>query len=208
MSGTMTTVVVIVVVLAVIAVAVLASVALRNRGRRQLRDRFGPEYERAVEETGDRRQAERELRERVDRRRELPIRDLDPAARDRYVEEWRAVQARFVDDPRAAVSSADQLLTAVMRDRGYPAESFEQQVADVSVDHAGSVDAFRRGHEVLADARGQAATDDLRKAMVRYRELFEELVGAPVGAQAAAEHRAATPEPTRDDRNDDREVTS
>jgi len=206
MSGTMTTVVVIVVVLAVIALAVLVAVGLRNRSSQRLRDRFGPEYERTVEETGDRRQAEQVLRERVDRRRELPIRELDETARARYLEQWRGVQSRFVDDPRGAVSAADELVTSVMRDRGYPAESFEQQVADVSVDHAGAADAFRHGHEVLADARGQAATDDLRQAIVRYRELFEELVGARV-TPAGATESAADAAPA-ESRRGDREVTS
>lgn len=189
MSSTMTIVVAIVVVLAVIVLALLVAAGLRERRSHRLRERFGPEYERAVEETGDRRQAERLLQERMHRREELPVRDLDPAARDRYVERWRVIQTQFVDDPRGAVVAADELVTAVMRDRGYPAETFEQQVADVSVDHAGTVDAYRRGHEVLSDARGQAATDDLRQAMVRYRALFEDLAGTRAAA-ADAEPRA------------------
>ncbi|HXM58330.1 MAG TPA: hypothetical protein VOB72_23215 [Candidatus Dormibacteraeota bacterium] len=192
MSSTMTIVVAVVVVLAVVAIAVLVMVGMRQRRSHQLRERFGPEYERAVEETGDQRQAERLLQERMQRRQELPIRDLDPTARDRYVERWRAIQTQFVDDPRGAVVAADELVTAVMRDRGYPAETFEQQVADVSVDHAASVEEYRRGHEVLSDARGQAATDDLRQAMVRYRALFEDLVGtrATVSTAEAEPDRA------------------
>jgi FtsZ-interacting cell division protein ZipA len=187
MSSTMTIVIAVVVVLAVIALALLVAAGLRDRRSQRLKDRFGPEYERAVEETGDRQQAEQLLRERVDRRQELPIRDLEPAARERYAEEWRAIQMRFVDDPRGAVATADQLVTSVMRDRGYPAESFEQQVADVSVDHANAVDAYRRGREVLGSAREQVATDDLRQAMVHYRELFEDLLGdsAPTPGPAA-----------------------
>ncbi len=177
MSSPMTIVIAVVVVLAVIALVLLVAAGLRDRRSQQLRARFGPEYERAVEETGDRQRAERLLRERMERRRELPIRDLEPAARKRHAEGWRAIQGRFVDDPKGAVAAADEMVTRLMRDRGYPAESFEQQVADVSVDHAGAVDAFRRGHEVLADARGQVATDDLRKAMVHYRDLFEDLLG-------------------------------
>jgi FtsZ-interacting cell division protein ZipA len=192
MSSTMTIVIAVVVVLAVIALALLVAAGLRDRRSQRLKDRFGPEYERTVEETGDRRQAERLLRERVERRDELPIRDLEPAARERYAEEWRSVQTRFVDDPRGAVAAADQLVTAVMRDRGYPAESFEQQVADVSVDHAHTVDAYRRGRQVLGDARQQAATDDLRQAMVHYRELFEELLGEPVHGTPAAGRREVT----------------
>jgi hypothetical protein len=177
MSSTMTIVIAVVVVLAVIALALVAAAGMRSRRSQQLRERFGPEYDRAVEETGDRQRAERQLQERMRRHDELPIRDLEPAARQRYSDEWRAAQSRFVDDPRGAVAAADQLLIRVMRDRGYPAESFEQQVADVSVDHPGGADAYRRAHEVLANARGQVATDDLRQGMVQYRELFVVLVG-------------------------------
>jgi hypothetical protein len=195
MSGTMAIVIAVVVVLAVIALALLLAAALRDRRSQRLRSRFGPEYERAVEETGDRQQAERLLQERMQRRQALPIRDLEPAARESYTMEWRAVQSRFVDDPRGAVTEADDLVTRVMRDRGYPAESFEQQVADVSVDHASEVDAYRRGREVLADARGQAATDDLRRAMVHYRQLFVVLVGEP---DQPADTRAPRDEPVQD----------
>ena len=180
MSSTMTIVIAIVVVLAIVAVGLLVVAAMRSRRSQQLRQRFGTEYERAVDETGDQHQAERLLQDRMDRRRELPIRDLEPAARERYAMEWHAVQSRFVDDPRGAVASADQLVTSVMRDRGYPAESFEQQVADVSVDHADTVDAYRRGRDVLANARGEVATDDLRQAMVHYRQLFEDILGGHV----------------------------
>jgi FtsZ-interacting cell division protein ZipA len=192
MSSTMTIVLVVVVVLAVIALALLLTTGMRGRRSHQLRDRFGPEYDRTVERTGDRRQAERELEDRVRRHDELPIRDLEPAARERYAEGWQAVQIRFVDDPRGAVAAADQLLISVMRDRGYPAESFEQQVADVSVDHPKGADAYRRGREVLANARGQVATDDLRQGMVLYRELFVELVGeiGPPRQEAGGETRA------------------
>ena len=192
MSSTMTIVVAVVVVLAVIALALLVAAGLRDRRSQRLRDRFGPEYQRAVDETGDRHQAERLLRERMERREELPIRDLEPSARQRYAQEWRSIQMRFVDDPRGAVAAADQLISSVMRDRGYPAESFEQQVADVSVDHGSTVDAYRRGRQVLADAREQVATDDLRQAMVHYRALFEELLGEPVHDAPAAGRREVT----------------
>src|SRR3982074_184829 len=135
MSSTMTIVIAVVVVLAVIALALVAAAGMRSRRSKQLGERFGPEYDRAVEETGDRQRAERQLQERMRRHDELPIRDLEPAARQRYSDEGRAAQSRFVAAPRVAVAAADQLLIRVMRDRGYPAESFEQQVADVSVDH-------------------------------------------------------------------------
>ncbi|HEY4028544.1 MAG TPA: hypothetical protein VGO86_19110 [Candidatus Dormibacteraeota bacterium] len=183
MSSTMTIVVAVVVVLAVIAFAVL--LGLRVYRSRHLRARFGPEYQRAVEETGDRRAAERQLHEREQRREQLPIRELGPTARQGYAMEWRAVQSRFVDDPASAVGAADELVTRLMRERGYPTESFEQQVADVSVDYAGAAESYRRARAILQRARGQVATDDLRQAMVHYRELFEELLGEPAGTTAA-----------------------
>lgn len=196
MSSTMAIVLVVVVVLVVIALVLLLTVGMRGRRSQQLRDRFGPEYDRTMERTGDRKETERELEERVRRHDELPIRDLEPAARQRYADEWLAVQSRFVDDPRGAVTAADELLTRVMRDRGYPAESFEQQIADVSVDHPGGADAYRRAREVLANARGQVATDDLRQGMVLYRELFVELVGdvRPERPEAATERQEAAAE--------------
>ncbi len=177
MSGT-TIVITVVVALAVIALALVLALAFRNRRSRGLRERFGPEYDRAVEETGDRQRAERLLAERVERHRDLDLHELEPAARGRYIEEWRVVQLRFVDDPGGAVGEADDLVASLMRELGYPTESFEQQVADVSVEHADAVPSYRRAHE-LATARGQAATDDLRRAMVHYRELFENLLGTP-----------------------------
>jgi hypothetical protein len=189
MSSTMAVVVAVVVVLAIVALVLLLTVGLRDYRSRRLRVRFGPEYERAVEETGDRHAAERLLHEREERRQELRIRDLDPEARERYTAEWRGVQSRFVDDPVDAVGAADDLVTRVMRDRGYPTDSFEQQVADVSVDHAGAAASYRRARAVLTSARDQVATDDLRQAMVRYRELFVELVGAQTDAAAIRQAR-------------------
>jgi len=135
------------------------------------------------------------LSERVERRRELPIRELEPAARQRL----RAAVARGAGPgsstiPGAAVVAADELTTRLMRDRGYPAESFEQQAADVSVDHAGAVPGYIRAHQVLVSARDQAATDDLREAMVQYRVLFEQVLGEPPVA-ATERPVAATEQP-------------
>jgi len=133
-----------------------------------------------VEATGDRDQAERSLEQRVERRRELQIRELSPEAREQYVEEWRAVQSRFVDDPRGAVDDADGLVSRAMSHRGYPEGDFEQHAADVSVDHAAAVPGYRSAHDVLlSGARSEVATDDLRQAMMHYRELFAQLVGEP-----------------------------
>jgi hypothetical protein len=162
----------------VVAVAGWTSVA-RRRARRteKLREGFGPEYERTVEETGSQRRAEAELEERVERHGRLDIRPLSQEARERYAESWRATQARFVDEPGAAVAEADRLVQAVMRDRGYPIDNFEQRAADVSVDHPHLVENYRAAHEIsLSNDRGEATTEDLRQAMVHYRSLFEELL--------------------------------
>jgi len=178
--STVTIVIAVLVVLALIAVGVALTTGLRRWRSRQLRSRFGPEYERVVEATGDRGQAERSLEQRVERRRGLQIRELSRMDRDQYTGEWRAVQTRFVDDPRAAVDEADALISRVMTERGYPEGDFEQHAADVSVDHAVAVPGYRRAHAVLlSSARSQVATDDLRQAMVHYRDLFSQLVGEP-----------------------------
>ena len=174
------TALVIAIVVLVAVVAAVAVVAMRANQRRQLRERFGPEYDRAVAESGSQANAERALEDRVRRRKELDIRDLEPEARASYGESWRAIQARFVDDPRGAVREADVLVTRVMGDRGYPTEGFEKQAEYVSVDHSGVVENYRSAHQIsTADGEGRASTDDLRQAMVHYRALFNELLGQP-----------------------------
>lgn len=166
-------------VIAVLVVAAAVALATRRRRTTQLRDRFGPEYDRTVEQTGNQRVAEAELSERRERRSELDIRPLSPPARDRYADGWRAVQARFVDDPVGAVGDADQLVTQVMQERGYPMDDFEQQADVISVDHPDVVEDYRQGHEIyLAHGRGDASTEDLRQAMVHYRALFDQLLEA------------------------------
>ena len=167
--------VVILIVLALLVV--LALVAGRQRRSRRLRERFGPEYDRTVAEAGDRKQAESQLQERTARRQRLDIVPLDPADRDRYVEAWRQTQARFVDEPAEATREADRLITAVMRQRGYPIDDFEQRAADISVDHPQVVDDYRAAQAIAAaNERSEASTEDLRQALVHYRSLFEELL--------------------------------
>jgi hypothetical protein len=167
--------VVILIVLALLVV--LALVAGRQRRSRRLRERFGPEYDRTVAEAGDRKEAESRLEERTTRRERLDIVPLDPADRVRYVEAWRLTQARFVDEPAEATREADRLITAVMRDRGYPIDDFEQRAADVSVDHPQVVDDYRAAQAIAAaNERSEASTEDLRQALVHYRSLFEELL--------------------------------
>ena len=164
------------IVLAVIVLAALVLVAaatMRKRRSEQLREGFGPEYDRVVEDTGDRRAAERELTERRKRHDELEIVSLSDGVRARYAEEWKQVQARFVDEPEAAVREADGLVQRVMSDRGYPvADDFERRAADVSVDYPDVVENFRDGHRLAAESD----TESLRQAMVHFRSLFAELL--------------------------------
>jgi hypothetical protein len=172
--------IVVVVVLALLAFAVVA----RSRARsRALQERFGTEYERLVEEHDDKRTVERELAERERRHAELPIRALPADVRDRYAEEWLIVQEQFVDQPVQAVGAADELVTRIMGERGYPTEGYEQQLADLSVQHAGTLTSYRSAHEISArTTAGTATTEDLRQAMVHFRSLFEELLGEEVRA--------------------------
>jgi hypothetical protein len=167
---------VIIVVLLVIAAG--AVVATRQRSRK-LHAKYGPEYDRLLEERGSRRDAERELTAREKRHRALELRPLDPRARERFTESWTEVQARFVDAPEEATARAQRLVTIVMRERGYPTENFDQELADLSVEHATTLDHFRAAHGLSERAAGgQASTEELRQALVHYRALFEELLEA------------------------------
>lgn len=179
-------IVAIVVVAALVAGAVLWS---RRRRSEHLRDHFGPEYDRAVEAKGDRAKAEAELAERQKRVEKLNIRPLEPAERREFAARWDDVQARFVDDPPRAVAFADALLGDVMKTRGYPVSDFDQRAGDISVDHPVVVDHYHKAHDIaVRQGRGQASTEDLRQAMIHYRTLFDNLVGA--AAPAAREPEA------------------
>jgi len=167
-----------IIIVAVVAVLIVAGIFLMQRRRtEQLQSRFGPEYDRALREAGDKRKAEAELQDREKRVEKLSIRPLDPAQRDRFAAEWQRVQAEFVDDPENSVRDADILLQEVMRTRGYPVQNFDQVAADVSVDHPTVVQHFRTAHDIARrHSRGEGNTEDLRNAMINYRALFDELV--------------------------------
>jgi len=166
-------------VLVAVAVVVVAFVLSQKRRTDQLRGKFGPEYERLVREHGDPRRAESELSTRVERVKQLHIQPLSPEHRSRFADAWRSDQARFVDDPKGAVVEADRLVADLMQVRGYPVGDFEQRAADVSVDHPHVVQNYRVAHDIaVRQQRGEASTEDLRKAMVHYRELFEDLLDA------------------------------
>jgi hypothetical protein len=175
----METIAVIVLVILVLAVVAAFVVVQRNRRRAQLQERFGPEYDRAVSETGSRREAEQHLAAVAHKRDKLEIRDLEPRQRAQFVEQWELVQARFVDEPAEAVDGAELLITTVMRERGYPIEDFEEQADLVAADHPDVVDHYRAAHASHERHRsaGEAGTEDLRQAFVHYRSLFDSLVG-------------------------------
>jgi len=168
-----------IVVIVVLLLAVLAGALwFAGRQRRQrLQHRFGPEYERKVAERGDRREAERHLRDVAERRDKLDIRPLPPEARDRYAAEWTQVQATFVDQPGPAVDAADVLVARVMRERGYPVEDFESRAELAATDHPDVVEHYRAAHAIHArNANSTADTEELREAFVHYRALFDVLL--------------------------------
>jgi hypothetical protein len=172
---------ILVVIVAVIALAIGAAAAwllMTRRRRDQLRRRFGPEYQRTVQREGSVHKAEDELDARARRVESLHIRPLNAEDATRFAHAWRAVQARFVDDPGGAVTEAEGLVEEVMAARGYPVGDFEQRVADLSVDHADVVMNYRAARDIAADhRRGRAGTEELRQAMVHYRALFAHLLG-------------------------------
>lgn len=189
----MTATQIVVSVLVLLAVAAVVVLLLRQRRTSQhLRSTFGPEYDRTVEDSGRRRDAERDLAAREEHRRALDVRPLPARDREAFAERWRSTQADFVDHPQAAVRSADGLVTEVLGRRGYPVGDVEQMSRDVSVDHPDAVHDYRAAHEALQlGERGQASTEQLRQAMVHYRALFTELLGDG----AAADSDGARPVP-------------
>jgi hypothetical protein len=168
------------IVLGLVAVVVVLAVVwwtARLRRRHELRDRFGDEYEIVLEESGSKRRAEKELAARQARHDQLDIRPLDPQLRLRYAEQWRAAQTRFVDEPDAALEEADRLVEDVMVERGYPVGDVDRQMADLSVEHSDVLRHYRQAHDAAQEsAAGRATTEDLRRAMVHYRALFEALL--------------------------------
>ena len=181
-----------IIIVVIVVAAVLVMLTAANR-RRRLRERFGPEYDRAVTERGSRREAEAELSEREKHVRELDIRPLSPTARSQYQSEWTAVQEQFVDAPQAAVTGAQTLVSAVMEARGYPTQPYDQTLADLSVEHASTLDHFRAAHDISQNAAaGTATTEDLRQAMIHYRALFAELLGEPSNLDARASQTRAS----------------
>jgi hypothetical protein len=173
---------IVLVAVAILVIAVLAWLYARKRRSTtaNLRKKFGPEYDRAVLLHGAGRKAESKLEDREKRVEKLNLRDLDPLEHERFSKQWASVQSRFVDSPKGAVAEADDLVSSLMKARGYPVSDFEQRAADISVDHPRVVENYRSAHEIaLRVGKDAATTEDLRTAMIHYRSLFEELVQAP-----------------------------
>ncbi|KAB1915059.1 MULTISPECIES: hypothetical protein [unclassified Micromonospora] len=180
---------VVVIVIVVLVLAALAAVAVVASRRRALRQRFGPEYDRAVAEQDSRGAAERELRERERRHAELELTPLSAESRARYAAAWEELQVRFVDSPAETVGDADELVTRLIAERGYPTGDFTEQIAHLSVEHARTLTHYRDAHDIrLRNERGEAGTEELRQALVHYRALFADLLGEdPVGHQPPAQ---------------------
>lgn len=166
-----------IVILVLVALIAIGFLLTRQRNSRRLAARFGPEYRRVVAARGDRAKAEAELKARERRVERFKIEPLAPEEAARFGDRWRELQTHFVDDPRAVVAEADVLVRELMAKRGYPMADFERQAADISVDHPALVENYRAAHAVgVLNERGEASTEQLRKALVYYRDLFAELL--------------------------------
>ncbi|WP_329413222.1 hypothetical protein OG563_11795 [Nocardia vinacea] len=176
MSSAVIAIVVVVVVVFVVAGLLVAAWPMLRRKR--LRKKFGPEYDRTMEEMDSRKATDRELTERERRHAELDIRELSEQEKQRYRTEWAQMQEHFVDAPADAVTAADVLVADIMAERGYPTEGYDQQLADLSVEHAATVGHYRAAHEIaIRRSDTRISTEDMRFAVVQYRELFEDLLG-------------------------------
>jgi hypothetical protein len=161
----------------VLAIGIALWMYIQKERTQKLRSKFGPEYDKAIGDHRNRGRAESELQKRALRVAKFNIQPLKIEDRSRFAEDWRREQSRFVDDPRAAVNRADALVQNVMQCRGYPVGDFDQNAADLSVDHPGVVENYRTAHEIaLREGQGVGDTEDLRKAMVGYRVLFDDLL--------------------------------
>ena len=176
------------IVLAVVATLIIAALAMlgwmylrkRRSASATLRKKFGPEYDRAVKVHGSERKAEAKLEDREKRVEQLNLRDLDVMEHERFSKRWESVQSRFIDSPKGALTEADDLVSSLMKARGYPVSDFDQRAADISVDHPRVMENYRSAHEIAVRVgKDEATTEELRTAMIHYRSLFEELAQVP-----------------------------
>jgi len=174
-------------VILIIAILVWLYVQKRRHATAGLREKFGSEYDRAVLLHGSERKAQAKLEDREKRVEKLNIRDLDPIEHERFSKRWESVQSRFVDSPKGAVTEADDLVSSLMKARGYPVSDFDQRAADISVDHPRVVENYRSAHEIALRVakvgKDEATTEELRTAMIHYRSLFEELAQVPASIE-------------------------
>jgi hypothetical protein len=188
-----------VIILIVVILVVLAAIffGVQAARRRRLQSTFGPEYDRAVADTGSRADAEKELRERERRHASLELKPLSAESRERYSTAWEEVQIRFVDDPTEATNEADQLVTQLISERGYPTSDYEDRLADLSVEHANTLNHYRDAHDINRRSQaGEASTEDLRQALVHYRALFADLLGTD--SDKSETETTSTPAPRRE----------
>ena len=182
------------IVIVIVVVVIVALLVWSTTRRRSLRQRFGEEYEDALDAAGSRRLAETELRQRIRNHRKLNLRQISAAGQAAYTERWQQIQATFVDDPIASLTEADTVITEVAAERGYPTDDYEQQLAHLSVEHAAALADYRQAHALtVGDAPSTASTEDLRKALVQHRALFNDLLGAPTETESVVD-----PEPIAD----------
>jgi hypothetical protein len=176
-------------ILIVVAVLILAAavwMAYRQQRAKRLRQQFGPEYNRAVNEYGNESRAQDALAARTRRMEKIQVRPLTREAHDRFLERWETVQLGFVDDPAAAIQQADSLVNEVMNARGYPMANFEHRAEDISVDHPHVVQNYRAAHTIAERHEGgEASTEELRQALVHYRALFDELLESHVAIEGS-----------------------
>lgn len=191
MNTTNPTMIIIGAVVLLVIVALIGMAMSRARRTKQLRERFGPEYDKTVDELGNKRQAEKELEDRIAHVRALNIRALSADEVNHYALEWQAVQREFVDAPLAALQKGDRLIREVMKAKGYPVEDFEQRVADISVHYPELVADYRGMHSIaIKDTNSKPDTEEIRQAMVHGRALFENLIKQqPVDEEEEIHHQ-------------------
>ena len=175
---------VVIVIIAVLAVFGWLYMRQRRNTSAALRKKFGPEYDRAVKVHGSERKAEAKLEDREKRVEQLNLHDLDAMEHDRFSKRWESVQSRFIDSPKGALTEADDLVSSLMKARGYPVTDFDQRAADISVGHPRVMENYRSAHEIAVRVgKDEATTEELRTAMIHYRSLFEELAQLPVSLE-------------------------
>jgi len=202
---------IVVIILIVLVLVIIAAIVygVQVTRRKQLQNTFGPEYDRVVADTGSRSDGEKELREREKRHAELELKPLSEESQATYAAAWEEVQIDFVDSPAQAVSTADDLVTRLITERGYPTADYDEQLANLSVEHARTLGHYRDAHAISQrSAKGEASTEDLRQALVHYRALFADLLGTdPLStspnATAVTADSAATPAPAQPDHDTD-----